>query len=123
MMRCFLFGCMLLALYALRKRIHRHRCIKRHCSISLQLGDGAGRGFDSRPRVGAGTGAAGSKATLKAQVATANRNSTCICGSGSLYRDCCKLLHDQTTGDEIMLWDVIIKVMCYGNTKVMCFFI
>lgn len=77
--------------------------------MSLQLGDGTttGRGFNARPRPGTadgvlsgrGGGAVGAGSMSKAQqIATASSNSTCICGSGALYRNCCKLLHDQAKG-------------------------
>ena len=100
-------GCMLLALHALPPCVHR--CIVRQKTVSLQLGDGTttGRGFNARPRPGTadgvlsgrGGGAVGAGSKSRAQqVATASSNSTCICGSGDLYRNCCKLLHDQAKG-------------------------
>jgi len=100
-------GCMLLALHALPLRVHR--CIVRQQTVSLQLGDGTttGRGFNARPRSGTadgvlsgrGGGAVGAGSKSRAQqVATASSNSTCICGSGALYMNCCKLLHDQAKG-------------------------
>lgn len=111
MMRCikslFSMGCMLLALHALPP--HVHRCIVRQQTASLQLGGGTtGRGFNARPKPSATDGvpvtvggAVGGVSKSRAQqVATASFNSTCVCGSEALYRDCCKLLHDQATGSD-----------------------